>query len=390
MSREYSNGETGKLKNTIGKLSSMKRILNELFVERDKEITALLAGLVSGEPVILVGPPGTGKTRLIEYLSKLTRSKYFYYLLTRFTEPDEIFGPINISAFREGRYERIIKNRLPDSEIVFLDEIFRASSAIRNILLDIILYKRVLNGEEYIKLPLLAFYTATNEVSHDQEDQGFYDRMTIRNFHSFTSIERWKELLHKGLYLQTEPPVPQVLSSEEIKLLQEEVSNRALRLRENSSVINKYIEALGELKNLGITLSDRRKVKTLLVASAISMVYQEENVSLDSIADAIRYTAPYDQDDLQKIEEAIVRSGLSSYEYRLRQIHTLKTELTNILNRTISVPTDANLRALDQVIDKSLTIIEQSMKSKRLEDAAKELEDIVRKAIEFREKSALS
>jgi len=163
-------------------ITQIKSQLNSLFVGRENEITAVLAGLVSGEPTILVGEPGTAKTALIETLSKLINTKYFYYLLTRFTEPDELLGPLDVNALREGRYVRIVKNRLPEAEIVFLDEIFKASSAVRNILLDIILNKRYLNGGEYHKLPMLALYTASNEISTDEEDQAFYDRLVIRAF----------------------------------------------------------------------------------------------------------------------------------------------------------------------------------------------------------------
>ncbi|SRR5579875_737633 len=121
------------------RLTELRDRLLNLFVQKEQEVTAALATLLSGEPCIFVGPPGTAKTMMIETLAKSISASYFYYLLTRFTEPDEIIGPLDISKLREGVYERIIKNKLPDSDIVFLDEIFKASSAIRNILLDIIL-----------------------------------------------------------------------------------------------------------------------------------------------------------------------------------------------------------------------------------------------------------
>ncbi len=90
-------------------ISQIKTQLNALFVGRENEVLAILAGLVSSEPTILVGEPGTAKTALIEALSKLMNAKYFYYLLTRFTEPDEPLGPLDVNALREGRYVRIRK-----------------------------------------------------------------------------------------------------------------------------------------------------------------------------------------------------------------------------------------------------------------------------------------
>ncbi len=163
------------------------KLLN-MFTGRETEILATLTSLVSGEPLILVGPPGVAKTALIESLAKMINAKYFYYLLTRFTEPDELLGPLDIIALREGRYERITRNRLPEAEIVFLDEIFKASSAIRNILLDIILNKRYLNGTDYKKLSMISLFTASNEISTDAEDQAFYDRLTLRVFVKYVSM----------------------------------------------------------------------------------------------------------------------------------------------------------------------------------------------------------
>ena len=129
----------------IGKLVEIRNSLVGSFTQREVEVTAVLSSLISGEPCILVGPPGTAKTMLIETTAKMINAKYFYYLLTRFTEPDELLGVIDVRALREGRYQRITTNRLPEAHIVFLDEIFKASSSIRNILLDIILNRRILN-----------------------------------------------------------------------------------------------------------------------------------------------------------------------------------------------------------------------------------------------------
>ncbi len=370
--------------NIVGALARTRSVLNSIFVGRDREVLAVLSGLVSGEPVILVGPPGSGKTKLVEYLARLVDARYFYYLLTRFTEPDELLGPIDINAFREGRYERVTSGRLPDSEIVFLDEIFKASSAIRNILLDIILYKRVPVGTGYRSLDVLAFYTASNNISREEEDQGFYDRLTIRDFHGFVRMEEWSELIDKGVSLQVDREVAPLLSSESVRRLQKEALGRALKIRRNPSFVSKYIEVLGELKNRGIELSDRRKVKTIIVASAISLIYEEEDVSLDSLADALRFTAPYSEDDISRVEEAILKTGLSSTEYRLRQIRTVKAELTNVLRRVQLVPTEAGYRALDDLIEKSLALLRRSDGSKRIEDDLESLRKVVEEAIRVR------
>src|SRR6476659_7840235 len=109
-------------------LAQIARILESRFLGKDEVIRLLLIAVVAGEHAVLVGPPGTAKSALIRMFARLIHANYFEYLLTRFTEPNEIFGPVDIAAFREGRYQRRVEGMLPSSDIVFLDEIFKSNS----------------------------------------------------------------------------------------------------------------------------------------------------------------------------------------------------------------------------------------------------------------------
>ena len=334
------------MSDVVERLIDTRNTLVDLFVQREHEITAVLAGLVSGEPVILVGPPGTAKTKLIDTLAKMINARYFYYLLTRFTEPDELLGPLDIQALREGVYRRITANRLPEAEIVFLDEIFKASSAVRNLLLDIILNKRYLNGTEYKKLPMLTLYTASNEISTDAEDMAFYDRLTIRVFVKNVGSDKWKELIIKGAKItfgfdgSTQP----LMTVEDVRKLQDMARKRAWDATADRVIVDKYLEALGELKNRGIELSDRRKIKVLLVAGALSLLYGEARVRLEDIADALKYTAIHDEDDLKKVEETIIKTRLTSLYEQIQKLQAMEMELRNlyeqIKNKTERTETD--------------------------------------------------
>ncbi|MCS7098307.1 MAG: AAA family ATPase [Candidatus Methanomethyliaceae archaeon] len=324
--------------------------LTSTFVNREWEAQCLLTSLISSEPAILVGPPGTAKTMMIEYLAKLTNTKYFYYLLTRFTEPDELLGPLDINALRGGEYKRITTNRLPEAEIIFLDEIFKASSAVRNILLDIMLNKRYLDGRSYIKLPTLTIYTASNEISTDEEDQAFYDRLTIRDFIKYVPSTYWDSLLQSGVLLMKNNDVKPILTIDHIKTLQDFSKVRAEQIINNLSLRNKIIESLAELKEVGIELSDRRKIKLVLVFSSISLIFAEEEPTLDSLADALRMVAINSEDDIKKIENVVAKLRLSSVD--IQRITTLATETKNVINvlrqGEVSV---AHLRQLRQLKD---------------------------------------
>lgn len=366
-----SNGDGQVKEGPLDALFRARARLAEVFVEREQAIDAVLAGLASGEPVILVAPPGTAKTQLVEALASMVGARYFYYLLTRFTEPDELLGPIDINALRQGRYERITRGRLPEAEIVFLDEVFKGSSAVRNLLLDIILHKRVMVGTGYQSIPMLAFYTASNEVSSDAEDQGFYDRLTIRSFYGYVSIDRWPDLLEKGGRLLLEGPRealagPRVLDSGRVREIQEMARERARWMLERGEYTGKLLEALMELRQRGVDMTDRRKVKTLLVAAAFSLVYAEPQPSLDSLADALRVTAPSFPEDLEKVEEAIVRVGLSSYSYRVRQLQTLAAEVKSLRERAREYPTPDVVRGLEVVVEKASTVLSVTGDNPRL------------------------
>lgn len=312
-------------------LRQVRETLEQIYVGRQNEVVAVLAGLLSGEPVILVGPPGTAKTAIIEALSRLIDARYFYYLLNKFTEPDELLGPLDIVALRQGQYKRITSGRLPEAELIFLDEIFKASSAIRNTLLDIILNKRFLNGTAYVNLPVLAIYTASNEVSTDEEDQAFYDRLVIRAFVDYVAETEWEELVVRGVsttYGNTN--LPKLANVEYVKQLQAATRQRAVAIAQTEAYRKKVIEALAELKKQGIEVSDRRKVKLFAVISAVSIIWQEPQVSLDSLADALRLVAVYERDDLQKVEAVIKQLNLSSTE--VKKVGIILSEIPRLLD----------------------------------------------------------
>src|SRR5690242_8222995 len=120
------------------KVREVGRALDERYLDKSELIRMLLVTLVAGEHMLIVGPPGTAKSAMVRHLARLIDARYFEYLLTRFSEPNELFGPVDIKAFREGTYTRKTETMLPEAEVVFLDEIFRSNSAILNSLLTIL------------------------------------------------------------------------------------------------------------------------------------------------------------------------------------------------------------------------------------------------------------
>jgi len=140
------------------RLRDVARDLDERFLDKGELVRLMLVTLLAGEHMLLVGPPGTAKSALVRHLARLVDARYFEYLLTRFSEPNELFGPVDIRAFREGSYTRRTDGMLPEAEIVFLDEIFKSNSAILNALLNILNERTFANGSKIMKVPLLSLF----------------------------------------------------------------------------------------------------------------------------------------------------------------------------------------------------------------------------------------
>jgi MoxR-like ATPase len=346
------------------KLKPLQQIRDTLlatFVGREAEVGAVLTGLVSGEPTLLVGEPGTAKTALVEALAKLVGGQYFYYLLSRFTEPDELLGPIDVLALRQGQLKRITAGRLPEAHIVFLDEIFKASTAIRNVLLDIILNRRFLNGTGYQRIPMLALYAASNEVSHDEEDAAFYDRMTIRQFVKPVEETLWIELLEKGAELTFgAAPLPSapLADVEYVKQLQDEARRRALLIGKDGGLRGTALNVIAALRRKGLTLSDRRKIKYLLVVAACSLVASEASPTPASFIEAAYLVAVRDEDDEAKVTEAL-KEVFGDMADIASKLLALEAEVRNAIQRYNATRKTDEYKELKQVY----TAVAQELKS---------------------------
>src|SRR4029077_18142316 len=117
---------------------------------------------------------------LIRSLAELMQAKYFEYLLTRFTEPNEIFGPVDIAAFRDGQYRRNTAGMLPEAEIVFLDEVFKSNSAILNALLTLLNERKYTSGGQILRCPLISVFAGADEAPADETLTAIFDRFILR------------------------------------------------------------------------------------------------------------------------------------------------------------------------------------------------------------------
>ncbi|MBO7594666.1 MAG: AAA family ATPase [Salinivirgaceae bacterium] len=175
-------------KNNIhDRIENILKSLCEGLVEKDEAMRLALLAAVAGESIFFLGLPGTAKSMVSRRLKSAFKGgngkplRYFEYLMNQFSTPDEIFGPVSLKSLEEDKYERIIKGYLPDAEVAFLDEIWKASPAIQNTLLTIINEKKFHNGNEVKDVPLKALISASNELpAENQGLEALWDRFLIR------------------------------------------------------------------------------------------------------------------------------------------------------------------------------------------------------------------
>lgn len=154
--------------------------LKAAFVGRDEVIDLIALVVVSGEHLFLFGAPGTAKSLFVRRFSQSVRGRYFEYLLTRFSEPNELFGPVDLVRLREGVVATVIKGMLPEAEFAFLDELFNANSAILNNLLTVLNERIFRRGAETHTLPLLSVCAASNQLPEDEALKALFDRFLLR------------------------------------------------------------------------------------------------------------------------------------------------------------------------------------------------------------------
>src|SRR6185295_10036296 len=154
--------------------------MKQSFVGKDEIIDLMGICLIGGENLFILGPPGTAKSALVHQLAARLEGRTFDYLLTRFTEPNELFGPFDIRKLREGELQTNTEGMLPEASLVFLDELLNANSAILNSLLVALNERLFRRGRESRPLSALAFVSASNHLPEDDALKALFDRFLLR------------------------------------------------------------------------------------------------------------------------------------------------------------------------------------------------------------------
>ena len=264
------------------RITQLLQQLNERVYEKEHIIALSLLSAIAGESIFLLGPPGTAKSMVARRLKlAFKQATAFEYLMSRFSTPDEIFGPVSISKLKdEDTYERRVEGYLPTADVVFLDEIWKAGPAIQNALLTVLNEKIYRNGQFAIRVPLKGLIAASNELpAIGQGLEALWDRFLIRLM--VTGVEDMGEFDRMIASTdESEPLIDEALSigSEEYAMWNNEIQQVRIHysvfevihlLKEKINLLNQRIQNDGSAMAT-LYVSDRRwkKMVKLLRTSA--------------------------------------------------------------------------------------------------------------------------
>lgn len=285
--------------------SEVVQPLKQMFVGKDEIIDLLAVAIVSRENLFLLGPPGTAKSALVRSLADKIDGRFFDYLLTKFTEPNELFGPFDIRRLRDGDLVTNTEGMLPEADFVFLDELLNANSSILNSLLMALNERIFRRGRETRALPALVFVGASNRLPEDESLNALFDRFLLRVRCDNVGDEHLPAVLKAGWALQRRS----VASTGTISIASLRELQSAVESIDLSEVGNVYVETINKMRRAGIAISDRRAVKLQRPIAASALLCGR---TIANVTDLWILRHIWDIQEQQEVLASIVDSALEA------------------------------------------------------------------------------
>jgi MoxR-like ATPase len=243
---------------TVANLQTLRAALSGAFVERSEAIDATLTATIAGEHTFILGPPGTAKSALVRAIAQAWGLKYWEVLMTRFSTPEDLFGPVKLSALQKDSFERATDHYLPAADIAFLDECWKANGGILNALLTLLNERTYHNAGVACPVPLVSCIGASNELPEGPELEALYDRFLVR-LHVDYIADRGNFL---GMLGAGEPRIPSVA----VDVRAEQRAAAAVTL--GKEVFEAVADTREATQKAGMLVSDRRWRKSLSLVRA--------------------------------------------------------------------------------------------------------------------------
>ncbi|QWP79145.1 AAA family ATPase [Lysobacter sp. K5869] len=242
-------------------------------VEREQLAELIVLAAVAQEHLLILGPPGTAKSAVVRRVAAALGGRYFEYLLGRFTEPSELFGPVDLRRLREGVVETDVSGMLPEAEVAFLDEVFLGSTAILNTLLGVLNERRFRRGHTQIACPLRVCVGASNALPDDESLAAFADRFLLHLFVEPVPDHQLEALLAGGWQAE------RAALSHQAELSDIDELSRRVPMVAMERARGLLAQAIRKLRGAGLSLSDRRIVKVQRLIAAATVLAGRDSAS---------------------------------------------------------------------------------------------------------------
>lgn len=265
-----------------GKWRLLHQQVRSAFLEREREATGLLVALLANENVVLLGPPGTAKSALARTVAGAVGGVFFQRLLTRFSKPEELFGPISLRALQEDRYCRVTRGKLPEANVVFIDECFKANSSILNSLLGVLNERTFDNDAEDgqpVRTPIRCVIGASNELPDGDGLEALYDRFLLRYWCDYVADARSVVALLTGRAT--------VEVEHRVTLADLDAARDEAALLDASGVVDLLMQIKMDLERSGRRISDRRWVQVVRALRAYAWLLGDDVVTADHVGDLL-------------------------------------------------------------------------------------------------------
>ncbi|RDH80760.1 MAG: ATPase [endosymbiont of Galathealinum brachiosum] len=259
------------------KLKNIFSYIESTLIERSVPVRLSLLAALSGEHLLLLGPPGTAKSELARKLCNVfTDINYFERLLTRFSVPEELFGPLSIKALEDDRYHRLTTGYLPDASVAFIDEIFKANSAILNSLLTILNEREFDNGNVRVNVPLISVIAASNELPDDEGLDALFDRFLFRYQVVPVTNDGFNDLLEISSDSESSQFDFEKLSVSDVDEIQS--NSNSIKLNAESHELLRKLR--NHLSDKSIYISDRRWRKALKILQVCAFTNNKDVIDV--------------------------------------------------------------------------------------------------------------
>jgi MoxR-like ATPase len=257
-------------------LQNLRTDLVSRFPERKDVIDGSLCAVLASEHVFLLGPPGTAKSALARGLAQAFGGVYFERLLTKFSTPEELFGPISLKALEQDRFVRITAGKLPEAQIAFVDEVGKANSAILNSLLSLMTERTFSNDGAPAACPLITLFGASNELPEGKELEALFDRFLLR----FDVQYLIQPSNLRSILLAPDPKPGAAMTMADLRQAQSDVG----KVKVTDETIDALISIRDACRAEGIIASDRRWKKCIKLVQAACYVAGEKKTTPEDLA----------------------------------------------------------------------------------------------------------